>query len=274
MSKSRTIVEVVLVLALAGTLGLLAYRGAEASSTTTKSPPYVTVNGYSIPQFTADAFIEELKARGATDSPELQNAVREEMIRRAMLISEGKKLGLDKTTEYKQQIELAGQLLLMRNTVADYLGKHPVSAEELQRAYDETIARLGKTEYKIRHILVKTEAKAKSIVAQLGEGKDFAEAAKESSIDATTKDKGGLLGWRSPYNLPIPVGAAVRDLKKGEYTKTPMQDQAGFQVIYVEDTRPLTPPNVEELKPALTQALAQQKTMKYIADLREKATIK
>ena len=43
----------------------------------------VTVNGSAIPQSTADLFIAEQTAQGATDNAELRNAVREELIRRA-----------------------------------------------------------------------------------------------------------------------------------------------------------------------------------------------
>jgi peptidyl-prolyl cis-trans isomerase C len=274
MSKTRTVVEIVLFLALAGALAMLAIKGGEVSGIASGSSSYVTVNGYPIPQHSADTFIAELKARGAqTDTPDFQNAVREEMIRRGMLLSEAKKLGLDKTSEFKQQSELATQLLLMRNVVADYLQKNPVTGEELQNAYDMVIARLGKTEYKLRHIQVKTAGRAKNIVTQIGEGKDFAEIARESSLDETSKDKGGLLGWRSPYTLPGPIGTAIMGLKKGEFTKTPVEDQAGFHILLVEDVRPFNPPGIDELQSGLTQAVAQQKTAKYIADLREKAKV-
>jgi parvulin-like peptidyl-prolyl isomerase len=44
------------------------------------------------------------------------------------------------------------------------------------------------------HILVKDEATAKDVLAKLKGGADFAEIAKQYSIDEQTKDKGGALG--------------------------------------------------------------------------------
>ena len=58
-----------------------------------------TVNGQPIAQNTYNAFVAEQKAQGAPDSPELQNAVKEELIRRELLVQEAKKKGLDKKPE-------------------------------------------------------------------------------------------------------------------------------------------------------------------------------
>ena len=52
---------------------------------------FVTVNGTAVSQSIADVFISEQKAKGAPDSAELKNAVREELIRRELLVQEAKK---------------------------------------------------------------------------------------------------------------------------------------------------------------------------------------
>ena len=55
---------------------------------------FVTVNGTAVSQSIADVFISEQKAKGAPDSAELKNAVREELIRRELLVQEAKKAGI------------------------------------------------------------------------------------------------------------------------------------------------------------------------------------
>ena len=67
---------------------------------------------------------------------------------------------------------------------------------------------------------------------------------------------------------------AVRTLKKGEYTKTPVPGPTGYHIILVEDARQFAPPGLNELKPLLLQGVIQQKTEKFIADLKTQATIK
>ena len=57
---------------------------------------FVTVNGTAVSQSIADVFISEQKAKGAPDAAELKNAVREELIRRELLVQEAKKAGMDK----------------------------------------------------------------------------------------------------------------------------------------------------------------------------------
>ena len=60
---------------------------------------FVTVNGVAVSQTMADVFMAEQKAKGAPDTPELKNAVREELIRRELLIQEAKKAGIDKRAD-------------------------------------------------------------------------------------------------------------------------------------------------------------------------------
>ena len=47
-----------------------------------KGKAFATVNGQPISQTVYNAFVAEQKAQGAPDSPELQNAVKEELVRR------------------------------------------------------------------------------------------------------------------------------------------------------------------------------------------------
>jgi peptidyl-prolyl cis-trans isomerase C len=91
-----------------------------------------TVNGVAIPQSIANAFVAEQEAQGAPDTPELKNAVREELIRRELLVQEAKKLGLDKKPDVAAQADLARQAIFIRAFVQDYVKKHPISDEQLK----------------------------------------------------------------------------------------------------------------------------------------------
>ena len=93
---------------------------------------FATVNGQPIPQSVYDAFATEQKAQGAPDSPELQNAVKEELIRREILAQEAKKKGLDKKGTIQGQIELAKQAVLIRAFLTDYVKAHPISEAQLK----------------------------------------------------------------------------------------------------------------------------------------------
>ncbi len=233
---------------------------------------FVTVNGQAIPQHVADAFINEQKAQGAQDDTEFRNAVKEELVRRELLVSEAKKKGLDKKPDVIGQMEITRQAILIRAFVADYVKSNPVTEAQLKKDYEAFKTQLGGIEYRARHILVEKEDDAKAIIAKLDKGEKFADLAKQSK-DPGSKDNGGDLGWSVPSAFVKPFSDAMVKLEKGKYTKTPVKSDFGYHVIQLDDSRNLTPPPFEQLKPQLTQRANQQKVEKLIEDLRAKAKV-
>ena len=246
--------------------------GTTLSASVLAASPFVTVNGNAVSQNMADIFINEQKAQGAPDSAELKNAVREELIRRELLFQEAKKSGVDKKAEVAAQAEVMRQTIIIRAYVQEFTKKHPISDAQLKSQYDAIKMQLGDTEYKARHILVKEEGEAKLIVENLKKGAKFDELAKQS-MDPGSKDNGGDLGWSSPGNFVKPFATALTTLGKGKYTETPVKSEFGYHVILLDDTRPLTPPPFEEIKPRLLQQAQSQQISKMVEDMRTKAKV-
>ena len=241
------------------------------------------VNGVSIPQARVDMRVKAAVAQGQADSPELRKAIREDMINVEVMAQEAIKLGLDKDVEVvrqvelnkqyaAQQIELAKQQVLVSAFVQDYAKKHPISEDQIKQEYDKMKAKLGDKEYNVRHILVETEAEAKSIIEQLGKKAKFKDLAAKSK-DTGSAAQGGSLGWAVPSNFVPPFANALLNLKKGERSKDPVQSQFGWHVIMVDDIRDLKAPSLDEIKPQLHQRLQQQIIKKAIDDLRAKAKV-
>jgi len=223
---------------------------------------------YSQGQF--DLLLKERLAQGGQDSPEIRNAVKDELNTRELLAREAKKEGLDKNTDVKTQMDLAAQTVLVRAYVTDWVKKNPIPDAELHKEYDAIKAQIGDKEYEVRHILVKTEDQAKDIISELQKGAKFDELAKARSEDPGSKDKGGDLGWNAPANFVKPFGDAMKATPKGKFTPQPVQTQFGWHVIMLEDVRDTKPPTFEEVKPQLTQRLQAQWLDKYFKDLRAK----
>ena len=237
-----------------------------------KGKAFATVNGQPISQTVYNAFVAEQKAQGAPDSPELQAAVKEELVRREILAQEAKKKGMDKNPNIQGQIELAKQAVLIRAYLSDYVKANPISEAQLKAEYDVIKNNLGSTEYKSRHVLVEKEEEAKAIIAKLDKGEKFSELAKQSK-DPGSKDKGGELGWSSPAAYVKPFGEALTKLKKGEYTKTPVQSDFGYHVIQLDDSRPANPPPFDQVKPQMQQRASQQQIETLVKELRSKAKV-
>ena len=231
-----------------------------------------TVNGTPIPQYRADALIGAQTAQGRPDTPDLHQAVREELIRRELLAQEAHKMGIDKKPEIQGEMELARQSVLIGAYMQEYLRSHPISDAAVKKEYDSVKAKLGDKEYKARHILVGTEKEAKDIIAKLDKGAKFEDLAKESK-DPGSKDHGGELGWAAPTSYVQPFADALVKLQKGKYTETPVKTDFGYHVIMLEDTRPLKLPTLDETKAQLVQRLQQQMVEKHILALRSKAKV-
>jgi len=217
-----------------------------------------------------DLLLKERLAQGGKDTPEIRNAVKEELNTRELLAREAKKEGLDKNGDVKTQMDLAAQTVLVRAYVTEWVKKNPIPDAELHKEYDSIKSQIGDKEYKVRHILVKTEDEAKEIITELQKGAKFDELAKARSEDPGSKEKGGDLDWNAPANFVKPFGDAMKATPKGKFTPQPVQTQFGWHVIEVDDVRDAKVPSFEEVKPQLQQRLQAQWLDKYFKDLRAK----
>jgi peptidyl-prolyl cis-trans isomerase C len=216
-----------------------------------------------------DLLLKERLAQNQPDTPELRNAIREELNTRELLAREAKKKGLDKNADVKNQIDLTGQTVLVRAYVTDWIKANPVSDAALRKEYDIIKAQIGDREYKVRHILVEKEDEAKEIIVELQKGGKFEKLA-ERSKDPGSKANGGDLDWNAPANFVKPFSDAMTKLPKGKFTAQPVQTQFGWHVIEVDDIRDAKIPSFEEVKPQLQQRLQGQALDAYFKELRAK----
>lgn len=244
----------------------------KAAKSPVKAGTVATVNGVAIPQNLFDTFHAEQKNQGTPDSPEMRAAVKEELVRRELLVQEAKKLGLDKDPATAAQMELSRQAVLIRAFLQGHVAKNPIKDADLQQDYKELTSKMGGTEFKSRHILVDSEDVAKKIIADLKGGAKFEELAKQSK-DPGSKDKGGELGWSMAGAYVPPFADALTKLEKGKTTETPVKTDFGWHVIQLEDSRAKEPPPFEQVKPQLAQRANQKLVEKLVESLRAKAKV-
>ena len=117
---------------------------------------------------------------------------------------------------------------LMSESVSKYVD---ITDEEIQTAYDEYTA-----PFTVSHILVEDEETAKDLIAQLEDGADFAELAKENSTDTASAENGGSLGEvNADSGLDETFYAAAEELAEGEYTTTPVETSFGYHIIKMDE---------------------------------------
>jgi len=233
----------------------------------------VVVNGVTIPQSRFDAMNRERAAAGQADSPEIQAAIKDELINRELIAQAALKRGLDKTPEVAAQMDMARQAVLVRAYFEVEIKANPISDAELHAQYEEFKKQMGENEYKVRHILVDKEDDAKAIIIELNKGGDFAKIAKEKSKDPGSKDNGGDLDWGPSARFVKPFADATVALKKGQTVAVPVQTNFGWHVIRLDDVRPLKVPSYDELKDNFRQRAQQQQVAKMVATMRQNAKI-
>ncbi|MBT9495100.1 MAG: peptidylprolyl isomerase, partial [Paucibacter sp.] len=154
------------------------------------------VNGKPVPKARAELLLVQVTKSGQQQrTPELETQVKDEVVLREIFIQEAEKRGVPASADYKAQMDLARQSILIRELFADYAKKNPVTDAEAQAEYDKFKAQNSGKEYRARHILVEKEDEAKAIIASLKKGGKFEEIAKKQSKDPGSGANGGDLDW-------------------------------------------------------------------------------
>jgi len=231
------------------------------------------VNGKAVPKARVDALAKQVERSGRQITPEMQGQLKEEIIAREIFVQEAQARGLDATEEYKNQLELTRQSILIRELFADFQAKNPVTDEEIKAEYDKFAATNAGKEYRARHILVEKEDQAKAIIAKLKKGAKFEDIAKKESKDPGSGANGGDLDWANPANYVKEFSDALVALSKGKTNETPVKTQFGYHIIRLDDVREAQLPKLEDVKPQIAQQLQQQKMSKFQEDLRAKAKV-
>ena len=175
-----------------------AARLKDASRTLTIEPRLTQQLLADIDATRVEALAEQVKRSGRPMSPEMEGQLKDEVIAREIFMQEAQKLSLDTTADFKNQMELARQTILIRELFGDFQKKNPVTEEEMKAEYDKFAAQNSGKEFKARHILVEKESEATDIIAKI-----------------------------RPVSLPQPQHAKCR-LDDSETSREPEQPEAEF----------------------------------------------
>jgi foldase protein PrsA len=105
-----------------------------------------------------------------------------------------------------------------------------VTDEDIQAYYDENKAQFETpASREVRHILVKTKARADQLHAQLEGGADFAKLARQFSQDPASKKEGGKFNAQQGATV-APFDKVAFDLDTGELSE-PVKTQFGWHII-------------------------------------------
>jgi peptidyl-prolyl cis-trans isomerase C len=154
----------------------------------------------------------------------LQGQLKDEVIAREIFMQEAQKRGLEATADYKNQMELARQTLLIRELFADFQKKDPVTDADIKAEYDKP-GRCGQRRARnTAHATSwsKRKTKPRPSSPSLKKGGKFDEIAKKQSKDPGSGAHGGDLGWANAASYVPEFSDAMIKLNKGQTTEVPV----------------------------------------------------
>jgi peptidyl-prolyl cis-trans isomerase C len=238
---------------------------------------FATVNGQPLGDNLLEVNLRANVARGQSDTPQLRQAIQNEIIGREVLAQRAQQLKLEQTPEAQAQWQQMEQNFLANLLLNHFAANNPVTDDLIKAEYQQFLDGVkGQKQYKLSLIVVPTQDQARDIIAKLQKSKNaaklFADIAAEQSTDASKEQKGAL-DWLLAQQMLPAVGTVVVNLDKGKITAAPIQTRSGWNIVRVDDVRDYTPPPIQDIESQLRQAAAQEQLSNYVQSLQDKAKI-
>lgn len=179
------------------------------------------------------------------------------------MLLEAKRAGMSER-EYRE--ELRRQLLEAKLVSVRLQGRIRITEEDLRAHYRKLeIEERQKLDVRAAWIVIRGGGNAKQRralaerVAEEARRGDFAEVARRYSDDATTRDRGGVLGpLMSPARLPEVLGRLSLNLATGE-TSPPVKVGSDFVILKILERAESSLPSYEEARRELTERVYMEK---------------
>ena len=226
-----------------------------------------------------DIKASEFRLAKAEIGPELANipeaqrrvVLLEYLVENYILASAAEKEKLHNAADFQRRLDYYRRRAL-RDAYVEKNINASISEAAAKKIYEDQVgAAKPAEEIHARHILVEKEDKAKNLIKDLANGKDFAELAKKESKGPSAA-QGGDLGYFSKGRMLKAFEEAAFALKAGEVSE-PVKTQFGWHVIKVEDRRTRPVPTFASVKGRLMESLRQRKAQEIVGSLRKKAKI-
>ena len=236
-----------------------------------------TVNGEPLSAALYEQRMQAAMARGQTDSPQLRDAVLQDLINRHLLLKEAQRRGADKDADFQKKLSTVRDELLVDWFVQKHSDPATIAEAELKAEYDRQVQALGPAadlkEYRLGLIMLATKEDAGTVVRDLQKGVAFDKLAREKSVDPS-REQGGQLGWVLPQLITPTVASVMANLAKGSHSVAPIETPAGWAVIRVEDVRPYKVPTLQDSRQQLINAVVMRKRTELIQGLRSTAAVR
>jgi peptidyl-prolyl cis-trans isomerase C len=152
------------------------------------------------------------------------------------------------------------------------LAKTAVTDEKIKDRYDTLVKDLaGKTQYKARHILVKSEEAADEIEKRL-KSESFEKIAKKESIDNQSASTGGDLGYLLSGSMVKEFEDVISKMSVNDVS-SPVKTKFGWHIIKLEGKRPAEAAPFDKVKDSIAKDLYNEVVQEHVKAVLDKAEI-
>jgi len=220
---------------------------AKSEASKEEAKVIASVNGENILESDYQGYLQirNQQAGPIPDKDKERKVVLDELIDKMLLAQYAIDNKLDKDSEVSTLLKRIREEILGQAAKRKQLRDHPVTEADVKQRFEQEVEKTHKTEYKVRHILLKEEKEANDVIMQLGKGAKFEKLAKSKSIDTQSGNSSGEIGWINQGMVVPDFFNAVMEMKKGAVSTTPVKTDFGWHIIKLEDTRPLKVPTFE-----------------------------
>jgi peptidyl-prolyl cis-trans isomerase C len=178
----------------------------------------------------------------------------ETLIESRLLAEEASRRQLDKSAEVRQRLERAREEVLAL-ALSEQIRQTAMGQAEVERLYRDQIRIMpNERETHLRNIQTETREAAQTVLRRLQMGDKFETVAFEMSKDRPSATDGGDIGFVRTSNLPQNLRDVIGQAQVGQLVG-PVQSDAGWHILRVEDRRDAQPPSLESMRPRLERHL-------------------
>jgi peptidyl-prolyl cis-trans isomerase C len=235
---------------------------------------------YSGKTFTAQDFLDEVgklnkRSRKALEDPERRQQFVDNLILSSLIFDEGKSKGFDQDPSVRKQIKDLERRLVIQKVMQEHQSA-PVSDEEVKAYYDANPDEFRTDRVKASHILVKDEELAEELHGKLeADASQFAELAKEHSIDKSNAARGGDLGFFGRGRMVPEFEEAAFGLANDGDVSEIVKTRFGYHIIIRVEREDGKPKPFDEVKNQIRIRMINEarrgQTESFLADLKKNA---
>jgi foldase protein prsA len=146
---------------------------------------------------------------------------------------------------------------ITNSEIEDYYNKNITGDVRISQIYIKSNIKNSDNELEKKKKEEEALKKANEVIKKLEDKKSWKDLVKEYSDDEATKLNDGDLGFLKATNINEKMNNAIKDLKKGEYTKEPLKTEHGYHILLKTDEK--DKPSLKSIKNDIKEKLKAQK---------------